>query len=105
LLVAGAEIFDSWRERRAGEVAGVRGRIETALQRNRLLKDLAVTPVVHLSLWGRSGATVELRGRVPTLWLRSAVLRTAEVEAAKNGAVYHIDDRLVIVPSGEGKAA
>jgi hypothetical protein len=46
LFVAGAEFLDSWRERRAGEVARVRGRIETALQRDRLLKDLAVTAEV-----------------------------------------------------------
>jgi hypothetical protein len=105
LLVAGLEISDSWRERRAGEVARLRRRIETALQRDRLLKDLAVTPVVHLSLWRRSATTVELRGRVPALWLRSAVLRAVEVEAAKDRAAYHIDDRLVVVPSRESEAA
>jgi len=96
LIAVGMEAFDLWRERRAGEVALLRTRIATALQRDRLLKDLDVTPIVHLPLRGRSGATVELRGQVPTHGLRYAVLRTAELEAAKNMAVYHIDDRLVI---------
>jgi hypothetical protein len=105
LFFAGVEVFDLWRERRAGEVARLHARIMTALQRDRLLKDLPVTPIVHPPLWGQSGGTIELRGRVPTPWLRYAVLRTAELEAARNMAAYHIDDRLVIVPSKEVWAA
>ena len=55
LFFAGVEVFDLWRERRAGEVARLHARIMTALQRDRLLKDLPVTPIVHPPLWGKSG--------------------------------------------------
>ena len=105
LAVAGLEAFDLWRERRAGKVAWLHTRIATALKRDRLLGELAVTPIVHLPLWERFGATVELCGQVPTLWLRHAVLRTVEQEAARNVAVYHIEDRITIVPSMEALAA
>jgi hypothetical protein len=105
MCFAAMELFDSWRERKAGEVARLRARIATALQCDRLLKDLPVTPIVHPPLWGRSGTTVELRGEVPTPWLRYAVMRTAELEAARTMAVYCIDDRLVIAPSEEARAA
>lgn len=63
-----------------------------------------MTPVVHLPLWRRSGATVELRGQVPTDWLRDVVLRTAALEASKRLAACNIDDRLAIVPSSEARA-
>ena len=99
LLFVGMEAFDSWRERGARETARLRAGIAAALQRDLLLKDLPVTPIVHQPLWGRSGATVELRGQVPTPWLRYALLRTAELEAARSTAVCHIDDHLVIAPS------
>ena len=105
LLLTGLEAFDAWRARRADEVAGVRGRIADALQCNRRLQHLAVTPVVHLPLWGHTRATVELRGHVPTPWLRAAVLRTAAREAAKHLAVFRIEDRLAIAPSREAEAA
>jgi len=105
LVVAGMEAYDLWRERRAGKAAWLHARIATALKRDRLLRDLTVTPVVRLPLWERFGATVELCGHVPTLWLRHAVLRTAEQEAARSVAVYHIEDRIAIVPSMETLAA
>jgi len=100
-----AAAFDAWRERRAEEAARLRGLLANALQHDRLLKDLAVTPVVHLPLWGRSGATVELRGQVPTHGLRYAVLQAATLEASKNMAACTIDDRLVIASSPEALAA
>jgi hypothetical protein len=105
LVVAGFEAYDLWRERRAGKVAWLNARIATALKRDRLLRDLTVTPIVHLALWEGFGATVELCGQVPTLWLRHAVLRAAEQETARNVAVYHIEDRITIVPSMEALAA
>ena len=88
LLVVGMEAFDLWRDRRAEWGAHLRTRIVTALQHDRLLGRLPVTPIVHLPLWGRSQVTIELRGRVRTLWLRHAVLCTAE-RAAAIAAVYH----------------
>ena len=105
LFFAGVEVFDLWRERRAGEVARLHARIMTALQRDRLLKDLPVTPIVHPPLWGKSGGTIELRGQIPTPWLRYAVLRTAELEAARHMVAYRVDDRLVIAPFPEAWAA
>jgi len=104
LLVTGMEAFDLWRERREEWGAHLRTRIVTVLQHDRLLRRLRVTPIVHLPLWGRSEATIELRGGVPTLWLRHAVLCAAEREAAANGVAFHILDRIAIVPSGKALA-
>ena len=101
LLVAGLEAFDLWRERREEQAARLHARIANALQRDGLLGQLPVTPIVHLPLWGWSRATIELRGHVPTLWLRYAILRATEREAATNAAVCHILDRITIVPSME----
>jgi hypothetical protein len=105
LLLAGLEALDAWRDRRADEVAAVLGRIANALHRNWLLNHLNVTAVIYHPPWGRSGATVELRGHVPTAWLRAAVRRTAELESARHLADYHIEDRIVIAPSREAEAA
>lgn len=105
LAVAGLEALDTRRERREEEAARLHGRITNAMQRDRLLKNLDVTPIVHLPLWGVSGATVELRGHVPTAWLRYALLRTAEQEAARSVAVYHIQDRITIASSMHASAA
>jgi hypothetical protein len=105
LLVLGVEAMDSWSDRRAGEVAALRDRIASALRRDRLLKRLVITPVVRFPLWGRSAATVELRGHVPTQGLRAAVRWIAEREAAEHLADCHIDDRLVVVSSRWADAA
>lgn len=97
-VVAAMQAFDSRRERREEKAVQLHGRITTALQRDWLLKSLAVTPIVHLPLWGWSGATIELRGHVPTAWLRHALLRVAEQEAARSMVVYYIQDRMTIAP-------
>jgi len=104
LLIAGIEAFDLWRERREERAARLHNQIAEALQRDGLLGHLAVTPIVHLPLWGGSGATIELRGHVPTVWLRYAVLRATEREAAASTAACHILDRIMIVPSMEALA-
>lgn len=104
LLVVGAEAFDVWRERRAEWGARLQTRFAAALQRDRLLRQLSVTPIVHLPLLVGSRATIELRGQVPTLWLRHAVLCAAEREAAASAAVSHILDRIAIVPSAQAFA-
>jgi hypothetical protein len=103
-VVAAMEAFERRRERREEKAAQLHGRITTALRRDRLLKNLAVTPIVHLPLWGWSGATIELRGHVPTAWLRHALLIVAEREAARCMAVYYIQDRMTIAPSMEALA-
>jgi len=104
LLVAGMEAFDLWRERREEEAARLHKRIAKALQRDGLLGHLAVTPVVHLPLWGGSRVTIELRGHVPTVWLRYAILRATERAAVTSAATCHILDRIMIVPSMEALA-
>jgi hypothetical protein len=105
LLVVGVEAFDLWRERREKWGARLHTRFAAALQHDRLLRHLPVTPIVHLPLFAGSRATIELRGHVPTLWLRHAVLRAAEREAAASAAVSHILDRITIVPSAQALAA
>lgn len=99
VVVAATGAFDRRRERIDEQATRLHGRIATALQRDRLLRDLAVTPIVHLPRWRWSGATIELRGRVPTVWLRYAILRIAEQEAARSERAYHLQDRMTIVPS------
>jgi hypothetical protein len=101
LLVAGLEAFDLWCERREEVAARLHTRIAKALHRDGVLGHLAVTPIVHLPLWGESRATIELRGHVPTVWLRYAVLRATEQEAATSAAACHVLDRIRIVPSME----
>jgi hypothetical protein len=101
LLVAGMEAFDLWRERREEWGTHLCTHIATLLQHDRTLRRLRVTPIVHLPLWGRSQATIELRGGVPTLSLRRAVLRAAEGAAAANGVAFRILDRIAIVRPGK----
>jgi hypothetical protein len=105
LAVAGLEALDMWRERREEEAARLHARIATAMQRDRLLKNLAVTSIVHLPLWRVSGATIELRGHVPTASLGYALRRTVELEAARSVPVYHLEDRITIVPSMHASTA
>lgn len=99
VIVAATEAFDRRRARIDEQATRLYRRIATGLQRDRLLRDLAVTPIVHLPRWGWSGATIELRGRVPTVWLRYAILRVAEQEATRSETLYHLQDRMTIVPS------
>jgi hypothetical protein len=66
-----------------------------------VLGRLAVTPIVHLPRWGGSRATIELRGRVPTVWRPDPVLRATEREAATSAAACHILDRIMLIPSME----
>ena len=67
VIVAALEAFDRRRKRIEEQATRLHGRIATALRRDRLLRDLAVRPIVHLPRWGRSGATIELRGPVPAV--------------------------------------
>jgi hypothetical protein len=97
-ILAATEAFDSRREQRQEKAAQLHGRITTALQRDQLLKNLAVTPIVHLPLWGWSEATIELCGQVPTAWLRHALLMVTQREAARSLAVYYIQDRMTVAP-------
>jgi hypothetical protein len=104
LLLGGMQAFERWRDQRAEWEASLRTRIVTALRRNRRLGSLPITPIVHLPFWGRSCAAIELRGCVPTVRLRHAVLLTAKREVAASAVVCHILDRIAIVPSGRAFA-
>jgi hypothetical protein len=105
LLLGGVKAFERWHDRRAEWGAYLRARIVTALQRDRRLGRLPVTPIVHPPLWGRSHAAIELRGYVPTVRLHHAVLRTAKREVAASALACHILDRIAIAPSGKALAA
>jgi hypothetical protein len=95
------EAFDLWQERRKEEAARLHANIAKALQHDRVLGHLSVTPIVRLPRWGMAPATVELRGHVPTVWLRYAILRTAERAAAASAVVCRIRNQIRIAPAME----
>jgi hypothetical protein len=101
LLVVAMEAFDLWQEQRAEEAARLHAKIAKALQHDRLLGRLAVTAIVRLPRWGMAPATVELRGHVPTVWLRYEILRTAERAAAASAVVCQIRGQIAIAPAME----
>ncbi len=92
LAVAGLEALDARRERKRDDAARLHARIAGAIQRDRLLKNLAVTPIVHLPLWGMSGPTVEVRGNVPTAWTATPSYALSNWKLA--GAVLRITSRI-----------
>jgi hypothetical protein len=103
LLAIGAETLYLWHEQRADAAERLHARITTALQDHRLVKDAPLKPVVRLPLWGR--ATIELYGRVHSRWIRDAVLRLIEQEAARSRTPCTIRDRLTVAPSMDRLAA
>jgi hypothetical protein len=103
LLAIGAEALCLWHEQRAEAVARLRARITTVLRGHRLVKDVPLKPIVRLPLWGR--ATIELYGRVPSVWIRKAVLHLTEQEAARSCTPCTIRDRLTVAPSMHRLAA
>jgi hypothetical protein len=103
LLAIGVEALCVWHEQRAEAAAQLRARITTALRGHRLVKDVPLKPIVRLPLWGR--ATIELYGRVPSVWIRKAVLHLTEREAARSRTPCTIRDRLTVAPSMDRLAA
>ncbi len=93
------------KHKREDEAVQLQAQISDALLRDRTLASLLVTATVHIPLWRRSPATVEMHGRVPTGEFRQAVLHVADQEAARRLAAYEIQDRLSIVPSVSARAA
>jgi hypothetical protein len=73
-------------------------RIANARQHPRALGHGAATPIVDLPIWGWSGATAELRGRVPMVRLRYPGRRATEPQAVPSATVCHNRDRFTIVP-------
>lgn len=104
LIGAAVGAFRTWRDRRAEDAARLRAHLATALQRDRALRGLAVTPRVRLPLLGGAGPHVELHGEVPTLWFRYAVRHAMERETAAVVETYRIVDRMKIRPAREADA-
>jgi len=97
LLLAGAKAIDLKRTRE-DQAVRLQAQISDALLRERRLASLPVTATVHISVWSRSPARIELRGQVPTAELWQAVRHVAEQEASRSLPVFHIDDRIAVVP-------
>ena len=95
LLIAGVKILDRKRKREE-EAVYVQSEISDALLRDRMLAILPVAATAHVPIWGRSPATIEIHGQVPTVELREAVLRVAEHEASRFLSAYQIQDGLVV---------
>ncbi len=96
-LLAGTKAIDLKRTREEQAVR-LQAQISDALLRERRLASLPVTATLHLPAWSRSPARIELRGQVPTAELWQAVRHVAEQEASRSLPVFHIDDRIAVVP-------
>ena len=105
VLLAGIVKAIDLKRQRENRAVVLQAQIADALLRDRALVNLPVVATVHVPLWGRTPATVEMHGQVPTGGLRQAVLRVAAHEAARFLAAYHIQDRIAVVPSAGARAA
>jgi hypothetical protein len=104
LLAAVAKAIDMKRQREE-EAVHLQTQISDALLRNRMLAVLPVVVTVHIPIWRRAPATVEMHGQVPTDELRQAVMRVAAQEAARLVANYDLQDRMAIIPFAGARAA
>ncbi len=104
VLIGIVKAIDLKRQREDRAVV-LQAQIADALLRDRALVNLSVVASVHVPLWQRTPATVEMHGQVPTGDLRQAVLRVAAQEAARFLVAYHIEDRIAVVPSAGARAA
>ncbi len=97
ILGAGIKAIDLQRTREEQAVR-LQAQIADALLREGRLASLPVTATLHLPVWWRSPARIELRGQVPTAELWQAVRQVAEQEASRRLPGFHIDDRIAVVP-------
>ncbi len=104
VMVAVAHAIDE-RRKRAAEAVRLQAQISDALRCERTLAKLPVTPTVHVPVWGRSPARIEMSGQVPTAELWQAVRHVAEREASRTLDAFHIDDRIAVVPSVRTRAS
>ena len=104
LLIVGVKILDRKRKREE-EAVQVQSQISDVLLRDRMLATLPVTATAHVPIWGRSPATIEIHGHVPTVELRETVLRVAEHEASRVLSAYRIQDGMTIAPPASARAA
>jgi hypothetical protein len=99
LVIAWVKLLDL-RRKRNDEAVNVQSQISDTLLRDRTLGPLPVAPTVHVPIWPHAPATIELRGQVPAVELREAVVRVADHEASRLLGSYHIEDRLTVAPAG-----
>ena len=104
VMVAVAHAIDE-RRKRAAEAVRLQAQISDALLCDRTLARLPVIATVHIPVWGRSPARIEMSGQVPTAHLWQAVLQVAEQEASRTLDAFHIDDRIAVVLSERARAA
>lgn len=104
-LVAGLAKAIDLKRKREDEAVHLQSQISDALLRDRTLASLPVTATVHIPLWQRAPATVEMHGQVPTGEFREAVLHVADREAVRLLIPHEVQDRLSIVPSVSARAA
>jgi len=101
LLIIGigvaVKLYDVKR-RRTEENAALQSLLSEALMLERSVVGLPVAPFVSQSVWPRSPVVIAVRGSVPTLELRDAVIRLVEREAYRRQPGARTEDRLQVDP-------
>jgi len=92
-----AKFYDVNR-RRKEENAALQSLLSDALLLERSLVGLPVAPFVSQSVWPHSPLVIDVRGSVPTLELRDAVMRLVEQEAFRRHPGARTEDRLQVDP-------
>lgn len=98
VILAGTKAIDLKRKRE-DQAVHLQAQISDALLREKRLASLPVTATVHIPVWWRSPARIEMRGQVPTAELWQAAVRVAEQEASWSLPGFRIDDRIAVEPS------
>jgi hypothetical protein len=104
IIVAIAKTIDL-KHKREEEAVLLQTQISDVLMRDRTLARFPVTPTVHIPIWWRAPATIEMHGQVPTGEFRQAVLHVATQESARVLAAFSVQDRMAVVPSAGTRAA
>jgi len=92
-----AKLYDVNR-RRKEENAALQSLLSDALLLERSIVGLPVAPFVSQSVWPHSPLVIAVRGSVPTLELRDAVMRLVEQEAFRRHPGARTEDRLQVDP-------
>jgi hypothetical protein len=104
LFLAIGKAFDL-RQRRAEEQLTIEALIGSALLDRVEFVRTSVGPIVHIPFWRGSPATVEMVGRVPSAHLEQSALRIAAEAVSRLRSDYVIENRLVVGPSSDLRAA
>jgi hypothetical protein len=104
-IIVGLAKFVDLKRKGEDDAVYLEAHIADALLRERSLANLPVAPTVHIPLWTRSPATIQMHGQVPSPQLQQAALRVAEREAARIRSDFRIEDRIAVVPSEAARAA